>query len=78
MSVSGYRLTPDHENNCLQLCDGEVVLSAPKSNQKLKNKKTKYAKQKEKNRKREEGEEVLPTKRTLFGEKKTQNSNNLT
>lgn len=31
MSVSGCRLTPDHQNNWLQLCDGEVVLSAPKS-----------------------------------------------
>lgn len=31
VSVSGYRLSPDHENNWLQLGDVEVVLSAPKS-----------------------------------------------
>lgn len=30
VSVSGYRLTPDHEKNWLQLCDGKVVLAAQK------------------------------------------------
>lgn len=39
MSVGGYRLTPDHQNNRLQLCDGKAFLSSPKSiKQKNKNK----------------------------------------
>lgn len=52
MFVPGYRLTPDHQNHCLLLCDCNAFsLSAPKFNKQKKEKKKKKNEEKGEGRK---------------------------
>lgn len=72
--VPGYRLTPDHQNHCLLLCDCNAFsLSAPKFNKQKKEKK-----KEKKMRKREKGEKALLAKRTLLIERGKNKTSNIT